>query len=785
MSQFLLVFQGMKKTLISCVLLLWCYFSMATIDTLRHYNTNANITGLTWNISPYTVGVGEMARFILPAPGELQEVIFMVVGNAGTSGTVEIFGQEAGTAFPQVFDAIHVENFSKSSNGLEQISVLLSNPVSLDNNQFFVSIKGNGIRLVTDGVGTTPQCTSGTGGDYGFQSIHSSGGTFGWGSGLTQGFVVEAIVDFPTKTSQQLLVDRTDDLGISTTLSSNRMAAADYNDDGLVDLLINGDLYENKGNLFEEVTVDRLGIERSPKANLLFDINNDGHLDILFLHDSDSSFAYMNDGNGYFSEVYLPEVPPVKVVNNVSVADINNDGYPDFYLGQLWTNNPNTYGSPNADPKYLFINDGNGHFVNQTSLLYGPGDYHGKCRGSQFVDYNNDGYLDLYVANYVTTLSRTTSPRDELWVNNGNGTFTNVIASTVIDNNNGTDFWNMSTGCHWADYDNDGDMDLLAPTLSHPHYMNGANGEDTRPTTIYENSGAPSYDFIDLAGTHNIAFEETHAGACWGDVNNDGLLDFFVNAFYGCRYAEVYVQQPDHSFEIESFHYGMSEQVSGADALWFDYNKDGKLDLLAANVNKAALYENQNTNIGNFVAIKPISTTTNHFAIGARVHVYAGGQVYIREVTVGRGQKMQDPYVQHVGLGALTTIDSVVVQWPGDVTNTTTFTGIDVNNCYQLVEDGTVVITTGVEKHESSATMMIYPNPFEDQINISANWSEQTDVAIHVYNISGDIVWGQQRQMNAGQNQMSIDLSEMSAGIYLITMIGDEGTRISKRIVKE
>src|ERR1017187_5418252 len=132
-------------------------------------------------------------------------------------------------------------------------------------------------------------------------------------------------------------------------------------------------------------------------------------------------------------------------------------------------------------PTYLFTNDHHLGFTNVTTLLYPPGGDTLLRYACMFTDYDNDGKPDLYVSNYYLE-------RDELWHNNGDGTFTNVIADKGIDlNSQGGS--GHGTGVDWADYDNDGDLDLLLPMLAHPQYM---QLYDHQSTTIYRNDGPPN-----------------------------------------------------------------------------------------------------------------------------------------------------------------------------------------------------------------------------------------------------------------------------------------------------
>jgi hypothetical protein len=280
---------------------------------------------------------------------------------------------------------------------------------------------------------------------------------------------------------------------------------------------------------------------------------------------------------------------------------------------------------------------------------------------------------------------------------------------------------NHGTGGFWADYDNDGDMDLLLPQFAHPDFV---VQYDHRGTTIYRNEGAPDYNFTDLIGSpsldDDIQFEETHGGGTFGDLNNDGLLDIYLTNFYNCRYSDVYIQKSNHKFELKTQYYLPSQRANTQeDVMFFDYNNDGHLDVLTAYVNSnVVLFKNNCTEANNYVKLSLRSTSGNSFAIGGRATVYAGGQTYTREVAHGHGANMRDPYTLHFGIGQNAQIDSVVVKWPVQPPIYEIFKNISINATH-VINEGTGVVNIEDAATNSIQTLEVYPNPSKGEVTLA------------------------------------------------------------------
>jgi len=750
----------MKKSFLFLFLTVLFLPSYASIDTLRHYTPGSpSIYFPTYPV--------QIARFMLPQPGNILSLRVTLGGdNPAGSATLHLYGHEGGNIVPDLKqDLTTPVTLQKTTSGDEVISVTLPAPVHLDNNQFFVWIDSfqNAAKLASDNVAYPAFCLAGSsGGDFYYEYLESSAGALSY---KPNAFKIDVIIDYETLPAPSYFEDYTAASGILSDAYSNRGASVgDFNNDGWDDFIRRNLLYKNDHGNFIDITASA-GISGNPYASAFADMNNDGLLDIVYVL-IDSIIIYRNNGD----ETFTPFTAATSNASygydgtqTFSVADINNDKYPDLFIGRLWK----TY--PNALPNYLYLNNKDFTLTDITTTLYPTtGQNLKRTRASQFVDYNDDGLVDLYVTNYYLE-------RDEFWQNNGNLNFANIVAAKGIDSNaTGS---NHGTGVAWADYDNDGDMDLLLPQFAHPAYV---VLYDHRGTTIYQSSGPPDYNFTDLIGPpsidDDIEFEETHAGAVFGDVNNDGLLDFYITNFYNCRYSDLYVQKPDHKFELKTQYYLPSQYFNtGEDALMFDYNNDGKLDLITGQFNKYfTMFKNNFPGNNNYLKLLLRSTSGNSYALGGRATVYSGQQQFTREVYTGRGARMGDPYTLHFGLGTSATIDSVVVKWPVHPPVYETFKGLEVNRAYTLFEGGQIIITGQAEKKIVNS-FKVYPNPAREQFTVSGCLNDESEIELTIRNITGAEIAEMlpKTKIPAGPFSYKISgqqISHLSSGVYLICL---------------
>lgn len=421
------------------------------------------------------------------------------------------------------------------------------------------------------------------------------------------------------------------------------------------------------------------------------DYDNDGDLDLFVGNwQEDDNFLYANNGDGSFTKITSGVI-----VNdygssyNGAWGDYDNDGDLDLFVANF-----------NGENNFLYANNGNGSFTRVTSgAIVNDG---GHSRSASWGDYDNDSYLDLFVANGF-------DQNNFLYHNNGDGTFTKITTGSIV-NDGGN-----SVGCNWADFDNDDDPDLFVANiggLNNFLYRNNNDGTFTRITAgVIVNEGGSQggswadYDNdgdLDLmmanhdnqnnylyANNGDGSFTKITAGVIvndggsseevnWGDYDNDGDLDVFV-ANWGGQNSFFYTSNGDGTFNKVTTGIIVNDGGTSYASSCGDYNNDGFPDIFVSNGfgENNSLYKNDG-NANNWINIKCIGTSfTNYSAIGARVKVKAtisgnpAGQMHawqMQEISSAAGNRSQNSLNVEFGLGDATVIDSLVVLWPASDT---------------------------------------------------------------------------------------------------------------------
>lgn len=695
----------------ACVLCTHVSFAQE-IDTLSSYRGASGYTYFR-NVDV----VLQAARFINPAPGYIREISLVLSGPSNNGkARLRLFGHEGGSPAPILEnDLIDPLTLQKTKAGFERITLSLPERIFIENNQFFVAVDqlDSGVVFLSDRVEKQPFCLS-KDDQFSSQVLKQRDGNWRWEK---YSFAVDVIMEYPDIIPESPMGDVAVGLGILDTADVNRSIAwGDFNGDNYLDLLWNGSLYENyEGERFQRVNED-VGIAGKPAANLFLDVNNDGYLDILFLGFQDSekspSVLFIGDGSGNFSQIML-HLPPVINPTSFSLSDINADGFLDIFIGQS-----RKFGDSVSCPSYLWVNDQGKGFLDSSARLPSlAGDTLSFIYGSQFVDFNHDGFLDLYV-------SRRYPEKSLLLYNNGEGFF-------FTDTQHG--LLGAGAGGDWKDYDNDGDVDLLYPRLIHS-YLHKYRNE--RGSGIYTGDEVFRQEKAQLpknGGYTSIAYEERHAGGAWGDVNNDGLLDAFFSTFGDCRFAELYTQNDDHTFSSATFQYGLHWSSAGEDGTWVDFDNDGWLDLCAIEWNRLRIYKNPGDGgHSDFIEIDAVNAKGG-VEPGTSVTLYAGEKRITREVTLGRGILMGDAPRLHYGLGTHSRLDSAVVHWTDGTQEV--FTDLTPNTIARLVKgsSGNLATATG-------ASISAVPNPFSDQLHIYYSIPRTQPVRLEIYDQRGTLV---------------------------------------------
>jgi len=492
----------------------------------------------------------------------------------------------------------------------------------------------------------------------------------------------------------------------------------DYDNDGWMDIyLVNSgrcDFYDprpalrnalyknNRDGTFTDVT-EKAGLQGGGygMGAAVGDYDGDGFPD-LYLTQYGRSVLYHNEGNGKFTDVTDKAGVGAPGWSSSAVwFDYDNDGRLDLFVCQfvdfskeknLFCGNAQTgeryYCIPrgyNPAPSRLFHNNGDGTFTD-VSKESGISEHLGKAWGVVATDIDNDGRMDLFVAN-------DTMP-NFLFANRGHGKFEEIgIEAGVAYDEGGRARSGM--GVDSADYDQDGWMDLFVANIDHEKYSLYHNGHDG--------------SFKDASASNGVA-SATWLMSGWGlkffDFDNDGNLDLLLangnpDDTIQEHFKDVFYEEPlllfrntgrsfEHAFDNVSAVAGpVFERPLAARGLAIgDYDNDGAVDVLVA-VNNGApvLLRNVATAGNHWLGIRLIGKKANRDAVGARV-TYQAGDLRRQFCKVGGGSYLasHDPRMV-LGIGPRTQMDWVEISWPQPSTLVERFAGLPVDR-YITLEEG-------------------------------------------------------------------------------------------------
>lgn len=411
------------------------------------------------------------------------------------------------------------------------------------------------------------------------------------------------------------------------------MVQADYDNDGFIDIFVlrggwqgvsgfgeqpNSLLHNNGDGTFTDVTIEAGMLSFRPTQTATWnDFNRDGWVDLFVANESsDPKVAYpcefyLNNGDGTFKDVAADiKMNLALFVKGVVSGDYDNDGWPDIFLSCM------------SGQKVLLRNQGTkGNLPSFENVSEKAGFSTDKSRSfpTFFFDYDNDGWLDLFICNYEfeQQLSfyagkegmKPTSDRSgkmSLYHNNGDGTFTNMAPKMQVNQPI------FAMGANFGDIDNDGYLDMYLAT-GNPSY------QSLVPNKLYKNINGK--DFVDVTVSGRVGNLQKGHGVSFADINNNGDQDIYVD-------------------------------MGGA------YRGDGY---------NAAFYLNPGQTKNNWICVKLEGTRSNRAAIGAKVIVkfQENGvqRTVYREVNSG-GSFGCSPFRREIGIGTASTIDELTIIWP-------------------------------------------------------------------------------------------------------------------------
>lgn len=510
---------------------------------------------------------------------------------------------------------------------------------------------------------------------------------------------------------------------VSDLNSSDRYGASvsfyDFNNDGWDDLTFAREndsilFYKNNQGTFEKIGSFIYGGGKV-KQVIWVDYDNDSDLDLFMTVYEGRPRLFENDGQFNFTDVSIPTGLPLFQTNNygVSFADFNNDGFLDFYLANYEYNvNDNEHQHLNQ----LYKNNGDGTFENIT-ISSSTGDSIQMSFQGLWFDYDNDGFLDLYVINDRYIFNNT------LYRNNGDETFTDVTDLAGLGMN-GEDPMTITID----DFNNDGFFDI---------YITNTGG--TKPTMLFVNNGDGT--FSEQANFYGVSLNEYSWGALWIDYDNDTWQDLYVatghpSLFITQLESFFYKNNAGQSFTQDNSVFNSSSIAASHSVAKGDINNDGYYDIVSHNDRLVNPFLWENSGGGNnYIKVTPQGTFSNHFAIGTLIKVYSQGQVFSKFTYCGENYIGQNS--QHIifGLGSINSVDSISLQYSSG--HTDVYYNPSINTHHYFVEGGS--LSANIELSGNGSGTLCESTPVELTINTtdSVVWSNGAQGSSIIVNNSG------------------------------------------------
>jgi hypothetical protein len=467
--------------------------------------------------------------------------------------------------------------------------------------------------------------------------------------------------------------------------SGGGVAFLDYDQDGYIDIYVcsgtwlegfsksekpailpGNHLYHNlKNGTFEDVT-DKAGAnDHSYSMGVTVgDYNNDGYPD-LFVSNYGPNILYKNNGNGTFTNV--SKRAGIAGTTECSVGavwfDYDNDSFLDLYVGNYISFDPeykyfyapDGFPGPmayNSQPDFLYHNNGDGTFKDVTNEM-GINDRDGRAMGVGAADYDDDGFVDVFVANDHSV--------NYLWHNDAGKGFTDrgTMSGTAFSQAGES---TVSMSVDFADYNGDGLMDLF-------------KSDDTY-CSLYENVGNGIFsDKSYAAGIAMVAAQFVGWSSSFVDYDNDGDVDIFktngaLKHLYGHE-DQIFENKGEGKFSDVSSDLGkyFGEEYVGRGTCLGDYDNDGDFDAYIVNLNNRGMFlRNNKGNQNNWLLINLIGTSSNHDGIGARVKITSGGIAQTTQKRTTSGYLSQNDPRIHFGLSKNEIVEKIEIKWPSGKT---------------------------------------------------------------------------------------------------------------------
>jgi hypothetical protein len=597
-------------------------------------------------------------------------------------------------------------------------------------------------------------------------------------------------------------------------------------------------LFAAGGNLSGQVTFKNVqpkigtAFQVYPNCEAWGDVDNDGDLDVymsqgskmgndLMINDLNKSGKFLRGDT--LAGVFIRSAGPRAVV----MVDIDSDGDQDIMAIDSSAEGWKTYLCLNqlTETDSLWFKD----VSDATGITHFKQSYY--C--INVADFNNDGKLDIFIAGLSSTAWTPSLLLKNTTATGGPLSFEDVAESVGIYSMLGMD---MACGS-WADYDNDGDQDILIPTIpTWPvfFYRNEGDGTFTEISeTIglsasvgssragiwadYDNDGdldvyitrcvyidKPNMDTCELWRNDHGTFTEIPSarvvgkeirGAAWGDYDNDGDQD--LHLLEGSKVDIMFRNDGNDTFVDVVSEVGLAKTESpggwglmdindrGGET-FADWDADGDLDLFlpGGDGTKPYLMQNNGGNAKNWLEVRLTGVTSNRSAIGSRVTVVTGALRQIREVCMGNSYLCGSPTDCHFGLATKSKIDSLIIKWPSGIKEV--YTNVAVNQMLKLKEgDGSTDVQQQVTAAPAGFTLgQNYPNPFNPATEIVYQIALPGRVRLDVYSLTGQWVTSLVDEFKQpGQHRARFDANGLAGGVYFYRLTTEQSVQQKKMIL--
>jgi hypothetical protein len=452
------------------------------------------------------------------------------------------------------------------------------------------------------------------------------------------------------------------------------------------------------------------------------DYNDDGYNDLVLGNGNGASIITSNNTGTN----YTATVPGQYIFSQrTNFTDLNNDGNLDIFVCH------------DIAASCYYLNNGNGNLTYYQSTVT-PGSMNiATTTGNYatlFTDFDNDGDSDVFV-------SKCSGPPCELYRYDGNNNYTNISAIAGI---NVTPIQTWSSAI--ADFDNDGDMDIIitASASLHKYFRNNLDTTNTTEETFTDITVGSGWDTNLSTNIDNIAY----------DFDNNGFVDVLGGG------GKIMYNRGNSTFSPVSYT-GISVGAVG------DLNNDGFLDIQNGTTIRYAV-----PNGNNWIKFSLQGGQSNRNGIGARIEIYGAWGKQIRDIRSGEGFKHMSSLNAHFGIGTATAITRAIIRWPSgtvDVINNP-----NINQKLHIVEGSSPLHQDGF----TTSKLVIYPNPASDQLTL-LNIDLASIKSISIITPLGKVI------NNVALTNNTINIAHLTEGVYMLSLVTTDGKKYSERFIKK